>query len=290
MFSGSFPAIVTPFKHGRVDEEALQNLVKWHLTQGSHGIVVVGTTGESPTLTWEEDKLVINLVIEAANGKVPVIAGAGSNNTAEAIRAIEFLGETGADAALVVAPYYNKPSQKGVIEHYTALNNASTLPIIVYNIPSRSAVDITVETMSTLSTLSRVIGVKDATGVLERVPLQRYFCKTGFIQLSGEDMTVVGFNAMGGCGCISVTANVAPKLCSELQEATLRNDFPKACALQDKLIPLHQAIFAEPGVCGAKAALEILGLCRNEVRLPLVPVSKQVRKKLEVAMHSAGLI
>ena len=197
MFSGSIPALVTPFKQGKIDEDAVQSLVKWHIKQGSHGLVVAGTTGESSTLTWEEHRLVITRGVEAANGKIPVIAGAGSNNTAEALRAIKFLGEVGVDGALVVAPYYNKPSQQGIIEHYTTLNNASMVPIIIYNIPSRSAVDITVETMSALSHLSRVIGVKDTTGILERVPLQRHFCKPGFLQLSGEDMTVVGFNAMG---------------------------------------------------------------------------------------------
>lgn len=290
MFRGSFPALVTPFKNGEIDKKALESLVEWHIDSGSHGLVPVGTTGESPTLTHEEDRIVIKTVIEISAGRIPIIAGAGSNNTAEAIEMIKFAGEVQADGALVVTPYYNRPNAAGIRAHYEALNNVAKLPIIIYNIPLRSAIDISPELMGELSKLSNIIGVKDATASLDRVPLQRLYCGKDFIQLSGEDATAVGFNAMGGSGCISVTANVAPALCAKMQEASLAGNFEKALEIQDLLMPLHEAIFTEPGLVGAKTGLEILGKCTSEVRLPLVSVSADTRKKITKAMEFAGLI
>ncbi len=290
MFRGSMPALVTPFKDGAVDFDTLKSLVDWHIAEGSHGLVPVGTTGESPTLSHEEHEAVIEAVVRAAKGRVPVIAGAGSNNTIEGIRLIRFAEKVGADGALVVTPYYNKPTQAGLIAHYTALHDASALPIVIYNIPGRSVVDMAPETMGKLAALPRIVGVKDATGRIERVSQQRATCGADFVQLSGEDATALGFNAHGGVGCISVTANVAPRLCAQFQEATLAGDFRAALALQDRLMPLHEAIFLEPGLCGAKHALSRLGLCRDEVRLPLVPVTQGVRERLDAAMRHAGLL
>ncbi len=290
MFKGSMPALVTPFANGKVDEKSLVKLVNWHIEQGSTGLVPVGTTGESPTLTHEEDQLVIKIVVETAAGRVPVIAGAGSNNTAEALNMVQFATEAGADAALVVTPYYNRPTQAGLIAHFTALNNASGIPIFIYNIPPRSVIDMSPETMGELSKLDKIIGVKDATGDIGRVSAQRLTCGHDFIQLSGEDPSSVGFNAQGGVGMISVTANVAPKLCAQMQEATLAGDYEKARDINDRLMPLHQAIFAEPGLCGAKAGLQILGMCSDDVRLPLLPVTNDTRKKIEAAMQDAGVI
>ena len=290
MFKGSMPALVTPFANGKVDEKALVKLVNWQIEQGSTGLVPVGTTGESPTLTHAEDELVTEIVIETAAGRVPVIAGAGSNNTTEALRKVKFVTDAKADAALVVTPYYNKPTQAGLIAHFTALNEASGIPIFIYNIPGRSVVDMSPATMGALAKLDKIIGVKDATGDLSRVASQRLSCGGDFIQLSGDDATAVGFNAMGGVGMISVTANVAPKLCAQMQEATLKGDFEAALALQDLLMPLHEAIFTEPGLCGAKAGLQILGMCSDDVRLPLLPVTSETRKKIEAAMKHAGVI
>lgn len=289
MFKGSMPALVTPLLNGKVDKKALKDLVEWQIASGSHGLVPVGTTGESPTLTHEEHEEVIRIVVETAAGRVPVIAGAGSNNTAEALRFVEFAKEVGADGALVVTPYYNKPTQAGLIGHYTALN-AVGIPIIVYNIPGRSVIDMTPETMGELAKLENIVGVKDATGDLHRVNLTRLSCGADFIQLSGEDGTAHGFNAQGGVGCISVTANVAPKLCAELQEATLAGDFATALQLQDKLMPLHKAIFAEPGLVSAKYCLSVLGKCSDEVRLPLVGSTDGAKADLDAAMRHAGLI
>jgi 4-hydroxy-tetrahydrodipicolinate synthase len=229
-------------------------------------------------------------VVKAAAGRVPVIAGAGSNSTAEGIRLIRFAEKVGADAALVVTPYYNKPTQAGLIAHYTALHEASSLPIIIYNIPPRSVIDMLPATMGELAKLPRIVGVKDATGKIERVSQQRAACGADFVQLSGEDATALGFNAHGGVGCISVTANVAPRLCAAFQEATLAGDYRKALALQDRLMPLHEAIFLEPGLCGAKYALSRLGKCADEVRLPLVPVSPGVRERIDGALRHAGLM
>lgn len=290
MFKGSLPALVTPFTpDGELDLDTLKKLVDWHVDQGSHGIVPVGTTGESPTLTHDEHRLMIEEVVRAVDGRIPVIAGAGSNSTREGIGLIRHAAEVGADAALVVTPYYNKPTQAGLIAHYTALAEASDLPIIIYNIPSRSVVDMTPETMGELARLPTIIGVKDATGRLERVSQQRITCGPDFVQLSGEDATALGFNAHGGVGCISVTANVAPKLCAALQDATLAGDYARALEYQDRLMPLHIAIFCEPGLVGAKYAMSRLGLCDERVRLPLVALTDPTRRLIDAALDHAGL-
>ena len=291
MFKGSMPALVTPFTpDGELDLDTLKKLVEWHVDQGSHGLVPVGTTGESPTLTHDEHRLVVREVVRAAAGRIPVVAGAGSNSTREAIGLVQFAREVGADAALVVTPYYNKPTQSGLIAHFTAITEASDLPIIIYNIPGRSVIDMLPETMGVLSQLRSIVGVKDATGRLERVSCQRMTCGPEFIQLSGEDATALGFNAHGGVGCISVTANVAPKLCAEFQEATLRGDYARALELQDLLMPLHLAIFVEPGLVGAKYAMARLGLCHERVRLPLTPLTEPTRGLIDAALEHAGLI
>jgi len=289
MFQGSMPALVTPFTDGAVDFDALKQLVEWQIVEGSTGLVPVGTTGESPTLTHAEHERVIEAVVQTAAGRVPVIAGAGSNNTVEAIRFVEHAKAVGADAALVVTPYYNKPTQKGLIAHFSALNEIG-LPIIIYNIPPRSVIDMVPATMGELAKLPNIIGVKDATGDLSRVPKQRMTCGTDFVQLSGEDATAVGFNAQGGVGCISVTANVAPKLCAEMQAATLAGDYRAALDYQDRLMPLHEAIFAEPGVAGAKYGLSVLGRCSEEVRLPLTGLSDSTKAQIEAAMRHAGIL
>ncbi|WP_412564608.1 4-hydroxy-tetrahydrodipicolinate synthase [Thalassobius sp. MITS945101] len=290
MFKGSFPALVTPFKNGELDLETLKKLIEWHIGEGTNGFVPVGTTGESPTLTHEEHETVIEEVVKAAAGRVPVIAGAGSNNTLEGIRFIQHAEKVGADAALVVTPYYNKPTQRGLIAHFTALHDCCELPIIIYNIPGRSVIDMTPETMGELAKLPRIVGVKDATGDLARVSQQRATCGPDFCQMSGEDATALGFNAHGGVGCISVTANVAPKLCAEFQAATLAGDYAKALEYQDKLMPLHEAIFIEPGLVGAKYAMSKLGLCSDEVRLPLTGLSDSTKEALDAAMAHAGLL
>lgn len=291
MFSGSMPALVTPFlESGKLDEKSLRELVEWHIAEGSSGLVPVGTTGESPTLSHSEHDRVVELVVEAAAGRVPVIAGTGSNNTAEAIRLIRHAESVGADAALVVTPYYNKPTQDGMVAHFTALHDACTLPIIIYNIPGRSVVDMTPATMARLAALPRIVGVKDATGDIVRASETRAACGTDFIQLSGEDASALGFNAHGGVGCISVTANVAPRLCAEFQAATLRGDYATALEYQDRLMPLHTAIFLEPGLAGAKYGLSLLGRCREDVRLPLVAVTEPTRQAIRGAMVHAGLI
>ena len=290
MFKGSMPALVTPFKDGSLDLDALKHLVEWHIAEGSSGLVPVGTTGESPTLSHEEHHLVVECVVKAAAGRVPVIAGAGSNNTVEVIDLMRHAKASGADAALVVTPYYNKPTQAGLVAHYSALHAAVDLPIIIYNIPGRSVVDMTPETMGKLAALPRIIGVKDATGKIERVSMQRATCGADFIQLSGEDATALGFNAHGGVGCISVTANVAPKLCAEFQAATLAGDYQTALAYQDKLMPLHEAIFIEPGLVGAKYGLSLLGLCGEDVRLPLVALTEGTKARIKAAMQFAGVL
>lgn len=290
MITGSIPALVTPFKNGHLDLVTLKKLVDWHIAEGSAGLVPVGTTGESPTLSHEEHQQVIETVVQTAAGRVPVIAGAGSNNTREGISLIQFAERVGADAALVVTPYYNKPTQAGLIAHFTALHDCCGLPIIIYNIPGRSVVDMSPETMGELAKLPRIIGVKDATGKIERVSQQRASCGADFIQLSGEDATALGFNAHGGVGCISVTANVAPRLCAEFQAATLAGDYSGALQLQDRLMPLHDAIFIEPGLVSAKYCLSLLGLCSDEVRLPLVGLTDHAKTRLQAAMRHAGLI
>ncbi|SLN29673.1 4-hydroxy-tetrahydrodipicolinate synthase [Pseudooctadecabacter jejudonensis] len=289
MLKGSLPALVTPFKDGQLDLDTLKKLVEWHIDQGSHGLVPVGTTGESPTLTHEEHDLVVETVVQAAAGRVPVVAGAGSNNTAETVRLVKAAKAAGADAALVVTPYYNKPTQRGLIAHFTAAADCG-LPIIIYNIPGRSVVDMTPETMGELAKHDMIIGVKDATGDLARVPNQRLTCGPDFVQLSGEDPTAIGFNAQGGVGCISVTANVAPALCAQMQEATAAGDYDTALTLNDRLMPLHKAIFTEPGLVGAKYGMSLLGMCADEVRSPLTGLEDATKAKMRDAMVYAGLI
>lgn len=289
MFKGSMPALITPFENGELDLKSLKSLVNWQIDEGSHGLVPVGTTGESPTLTHEEHELVIRTVVEETAGRIPVIAGAGSNNTVEALRFVQFAKDVGADAALVVTPYYNKPTQRGLIAHFTALNEVG-IPIIIYNIPPRSVIDMVPETMGELAKLPNIVGVKDATADLSRVSWTRITCGEDFVQLSGEDATAHGFNAQGGIGCISVTANVAPGLCSKLQEACLAGDFAKALEIQDRLMPLHKAVFTEPGLCGAKYGVSKLGKCSDEVRLPLTTLSDDTKAKMDAAMRHAGLV
>lgn len=290
MFQGSMPALVTPFSDGKLDLDALKSLVEWQIESGSAALVPVGTTGESPTLTHEEHETVIEEVVKAAAGRVPVIAGAGSNNTAEGIRFIQHAAKVGADAALVVTPYYNKPTQEGMYQHFKAMHDAADIPIIIYNIPGRSVVDMTPDTMGRLARLPRIIGVKDATGDISRVAKQRISCGKDFVQISGEDATAISFNAQGGVGCISVTANVAPGLCAEMQAATLRGDYATALEITDRLMPLHIAIFLEPGLAGAKYGLSLLGRCKDEVRLPLVEVSDGTKLAIKDAMIHAGLL
>ncbi|NNE79969.1 MAG: 4-hydroxy-tetrahydrodipicolinate synthase [Silicimonas sp.] len=290
MFQGSIPALVTPMKNGELDIDALKSLVEWQIECGSNGLVPVGTTGESPTLTHVEHETVVEEVVKVANGRVPVIAGAGSNNTAEGIRLMQHAANVGADAALVVTPYYNKPTQEGLYRHFKAMHDCAELPIIIYNIPGRCVVDMTPETMGRLAELPRVVGVKDATADISRVAKQRIACGSDFIQLSGEDATAISFNAQGGVGCISVTANVAPRICAEVQEATMANDYGRALELTDRLMPLHIALFLEPGLIGAKYALSVLGKCTDEVRLPHVELTDGTKSAINDAMVHAGLL
>jgi 4-hydroxy-tetrahydrodipicolinate synthase len=289
MIHGSLPALVTPFKDGQVDLDALKNLVEWHIAMGSHGLVPVGTTGESPTLSHEEHDLVVATVVQTVAGRIPVVAGAGSNNTIETVRLVKAAKAAGATAALVVTPYYNKPTQRGLIAHFTAAA-ACGLPIIIYNIPGRSVVDMTPATMGELAELPMIVGVKDSTGDVARVSRQRITCGTEFIQLTGEDPQALGHHAMGGRGCISVTANVAPKLCSEFQEALEAGDYTTALAYQDRLMPLHDAIFLEPGLVGAKYGLSLLGKCRDEVRSPLTGATDATKDAVRAAMVHAGIL
>lgn len=290
MFKGSITALVTPFRDGAVDFGAFEAFVDWQILEGSHGLVPVGTTGESPTLSHDEHKKVVETCIKVAAGRVPVIAGAGSNNTTEAIDLARHAEKSGADGLLVVTPYYNKPNQEGLYRHYKAINDAVGIPIIIYNIPPRSVIDMSVDTMARLFELKNIVGVKDATAKLDRVSAQRLACGPDFIQLSGEDGTALAFMAHGGHGCISVAANVAPRLCSEFQSACLAGDFAAALALQDRLFPLHNALFIEPNPQGAKYALSLLGKMSNELRLPLVPVSDPTEAALRKALEHAGLL
>ena len=293
MFQGSIPALVTPFTDaGAVDEKAFAAHVEWSISEGSHGLVPVGTTGESPTLSHDEHKRVVELCIEVAARRVPVIAGAGSNNTKEAIDLARHAEKAGADAILVVTPYYNKPTQKGLFAHFSAIAEAVKLPIVIYNIPGRSVIDMTPETMGALHKAHpSIVGVKDATGKIERVSEQRITCGKEFVQLSGEDATALGFNAHGGVGCISVTANVAPRLCSEFQKATLAGDYAKALEYQDRLMPLHKAIFMEPGVCGAKYALHRIRGLNRLVRSPLMSsLEPATEAAIDAALRHAGLL
>jgi len=289
-FRGSFTALVTPFKNGSIDEESYRGLVEWQIAEGTAGLVPVGTTGESPTLSHEEHNNVVGWCIDQAKRRVPVIAGAGSNSTAEAVALSRHAEEAGADAVLVVTPYYNKPTQEGLYQHFKAINDAIGIPIIIYNIPARSVIDMSVDTMKRLFELENIAGVKDATANVVRVSQQRAAIGPDFNQLSGEDATALGFMAHGGHGCISVTSNVAPRLCAEFQSACLKGDFASALKLQDKLMPLHTALFVETNPAPAKYALSVLGKCDQTVRLPMVPVSEKTRHTVRDAMVHAGLI
>jgi 4-hydroxy-tetrahydrodipicolinate synthase len=290
MFHGSIVALITPFRNGSIDPTALQSLVEWHIEQGTHGLVPVGTTGESPTLSHGEHEQVVELVVEAAAGRLPVIAGAGSNSTDEAIHLAEHAARVGADAILVVTPYYNKPTQDGLFAHFKAVHDATDLPLIIYNIPGRSVVDMSVDTMAALARLRNVVGVKDATCDLARPLLTALACGEDFCQLSGEDITALAFLAHGGQGCISVTANVAPRQCSEMQDAWLRGDASGALEIHKRLTPLHKALFLETSPAPVKYAVSRLGRCAPDVRLPLVPPKAPTRAAVDAAMIAAGLM
>jgi 4-hydroxy-tetrahydrodipicolinate synthase len=291
MFSGSITALVTPFqKDGAIDEVNFIKHINWQIEQGTNGFVPVGTTGESPTLSHAEHKKVIEICVDAVGKRVPIIAGAGSNNTDEAIDFIEHAAIAGAEAALIVTPYYNKPTQDGLYAHFKKLNDISKIPIIIYNIPGRCVVDMTIETLSKLAKLDKIIGIKDATADISRISLQRNSLGKDFIQLSGEDMTALGLMAHGGHGCISVTSNIAPKLCSEFQLSCLSKDYSTALRIQDKLTPLHQALFIETSPAPVKYGMSLLGFCDEIVRLPLVGVTDATKESVKKAMVFAGLI
>jgi 4-hydroxy-tetrahydrodipicolinate synthase len=289
-FRGSFTALVTPFKNGSVDEKAFRDLVEWQIAEGTNGLVPVGTTGESPTLSHHEHHEVVEWCVDQARGRVPVVAGAGSNSTKEAIDLAKHAEKVGADAVLVVSPYYNKPTQEGLYQHFKAINDAIGIPILMYNIPGRSVIDISVDTMKRLFELKNIAGVKDATANMTRVSQQRAALGEDFNQLSGEDITALGFMAHGGHGCISVTSNVAPRLCAEFQAACLRGDYRAALKLQDKLAPLHIDLFIETSPAPAKYALSLLGKCSNTLRLPMVPATEKAQAAVRDAMVHAGLI
>ena len=289
-FRGSFTALVTPFQNGSLDEKAFRGLVEWQIAEGTNGLVPVGTTGESPTLSHEEHMEVVEWCIDQAKGRVPVIAGAGSNSTKEAIDLSKHAEKAGADAVLIVTPYYNKPTQEGMYQHFKAINDAIGIPIIIYNIPGRSVIDMSVETMKRLFELKNISGVKDATANVVRVSQQRAAMGEGFNQLSGEDATALGFMAHGGHGCISVTSNVAPRLCAEFQSACLKGNYSAALKLQDKLMPLHTTLFIETNPSPAKYALSVLGKCAETVRLPMVTVNDKTKAAVREAMVHAGLI
>jgi 4-hydroxy-tetrahydrodipicolinate synthase len=281
---------VTPFKDGALDEEAFRAHVNWQIENGTKGLVPVGTTGESPTLSHEEHRKVVEWCVDEARGRVPVVAGAGSNNTHEAVELAKHAEEAGADAVLVVTPYYNKPTQEGLYRHFAAVNDAVGIPIIIYNIPPRSVVDMSVATMARLYELKNIAGVKDATANIGRVSQQRHALGPDFIQLSGEDMTALAYNAAGGHGCISVVSNVAPRLCAEMQELSLSGDYAGALKVQDRLVPLHDAVFAEPGLAGAKCGLALLGRGNEEIRLPMLRVTDGTKAVIRQAMVHAGLL
>jgi 4-hydroxy-tetrahydrodipicolinate synthase len=290
MFKGSFTALITPFKNGKLDEEAFQRFIEWQINEGTHGLVPAGTTGESPTLDYDEHKRVIELAVETAKGRVPVIAGTGSNSTDEAIELTEYAAKVGADAVLIVTPYYNKPTQEGLYQHYKAINDAVAIPIVIYNIPGRSVVDMTVDTMTRCFALKNVVGVKDATANLARTSQQRLAMGPEFNLLSGEDATALGFMAHGGHGCISVASNIAPRLCADFQNACLAGDYKTALALQDRLMPLHDAMFCEANPGPVKYAASRLGLCEAGMRLPLVPISQASQRIVDAALARVGLV
>ena len=291
MFKGALTALITPFRDGAVDYKAFESFVDWQITEGIHGLVPVGTTGESPTLSHAEHRKVVETCVKVADKRVPVLAGAGSNNTLEAIELARHAEKVGADGVLVVTPYYNKPNQDGLYGHYKAIAEATALPIIIYNIPPRSVIDMSVETMARLyEDFDNIVGVKDATADLARVTRQRLVLGKDFIQLSGEDGTALGYNAQGGHGCISVTSNVAPKLVSQFQDACMTEDWATALELHDLLSPMHRAMFLQPSPAGAKYGLSVLGKIENEIRLPLVSASEAVQDEVKAAMALAGLI
>ncbi|MEM7081870.1 MAG: 4-hydroxy-tetrahydrodipicolinate synthase [Pseudomonadota bacterium] len=289
MFSGSLVALVTPFSNGRLDEPALRRMVDFQIEHGTNGLVPVGTTGESPTLSEAEHKRVIEVVVEQAAGRVRVLAGAGSNNPIESIEYARCAEEAGADGALVVVGYYNRPSQEGIYRHFEMLHNETNIPLVVYNIPPRAVVDVSSETMARLAALDRVVGVKDATGNLGRVSEERQRIGDDFAYLSGDDITAVAYNAVGGKGCISVTGNVLPAECAAMQAACERGDFAAARAIHDQLVPLHLALFTEPSPAGAKYAASLLGLCEEESRLPIVAVSEATRHAIRAGLEHAGV-
>jgi 4-hydroxy-tetrahydrodipicolinate synthase len=294
MFKGSIVALITPFKDSNLDEESFVSIINYHLKNGTNGLVPGGTTGESPTISHDEHRKIIEICVKESNGKIPVIAGTGSNSTDEAVALTKFSEKAGADAALVVTPYYNKPTQEGLYQHYKAINDNCGIPIIIYNIPPRSVVDMSVDTMARLFELKNIIGVKDATANLDRVTQQKNKMGDKFVQLSGEDGTALEFNLRGGNGCISVTANIAPKLCSEFQEASLaknnNNLISKAKQINEKLLPLHNSLFIESNPSGVKYGASLLGLCSEEVRLPLVKTTASTKKIVKSAMSRAGLL
>jgi len=289
MFSGSICALITPFNDGNVDENAFGNLIDWQIAEGTNGLVPMGTTGESPTLSHDEHKRVVELCIEVADGRVPVIAGAGSNSTAEAIELAEHAKKAGADAALAVTPYYNKPTQEGLYRHFEALNSVG-IPIIIYNIPGRSVVDMSVATMARCAELENIIGVKDATAAVGRATEQKMACGDDFCQLSGEDITQLGFLAQGGVGCISVTANIAPKLMADMHNAWQAGNIAEAQRINERLTPLHLDLFCEANPGPVKYGASLLGKCKEELRLPLVNITEESRGKVERAMRHAGLL
>jgi 4-hydroxy-tetrahydrodipicolinate synthase len=289
-FRGSFTALITPFKNGSLDEKAFRDLVDWQIAEGTNGLVPVGTTGESPTLSHDEHMQVVEWCVEQARGRVPVIAGAGSNSTREAIGLAQHAEKAGADAVLVVSPYYNKPTQEGLYQHFKAINDAIGIPIIMYNIPSRSVIDISVDTMKRLYELKNIAGVKDATANMTRVSQQRAALGPDFNQLSGEDITALGFMAHGGHGCISVTSNVAPRLCAQFQSACLRGDYATALTLQDKLAPLHINLFVETSPAPIKYGMSLIGRCQDLLRLPMVPATEKAQVAVREAMVHAGLL
>ena len=294
MFKGSIVALITPFKDSNLDEESFVSIIHYHLKNGTNGVVPGGTTGESPTISHDEHRKIIEICVKESNGKIPVIAGTGSNSTDEAVALTKFSEKAGADAALVVTPYYNKPTQEGLYQHYKAINDNCGIPIIIYNIPPRSVVDMSVDTMARLFELKNIIGVKDATANLDRVTQQKNKMGDKFVQLSGEDGTALEFNLRGGNGCISVTANIAPKLCAEFQEASLaknnNNLISKAKQINEKLLPLHNSLFIESNPSGVKYGASLLGLCSEEVRLPLVKTTAPTKKIVKSAMSRAGLL
>jgi len=291
MFRGSITALITPFADGALDEKAFSSFVDWQIKEGTHGLVPVGTTGESPTVTHEEHRRVIEMCVDVADRRVPVIAGAGSNSTDEAISLAKFAEDIGADAVLVVVPYYNKPTQEGLFRHFSAVASATSLPVLLYSVPGRTVVDIAVDTIARLHEAhSNIVGIKDATASMEKASLERAKLGPDFVLLSGEDMTALGFNAHGGQGCISVTSNVAPRLCSQLQNACQQGNYAAALMLQDKLVHLHKNLFLENNPGGVKYAASRLGLCRNELRLPLVPISEANEKAIDFALGHAGLL